>query len=124
MPIVKQGSSPGEIGRRAEALAEAFLIHAGARILERNFRLRIGEIDLIARHEDTLVFIEVRKRRHSHFVDGVESLQASKQKRLLRTAEAYLQTHAWQGPVRFDVIALDAQDHIEWIQDALHQTGY
>lgn len=112
-----------EHGQVAEREAERFLQNAGLRMVARNYRRRFGEIDLVARDEDMLVFIEVRKRSHSRFVDGAESIDRRKQQRLLRTAEAYLQQHHWHGPVRFDVVVLDARNRIEWLQDAL-QAGW
>lgn len=114
---------PVEKGRQAESGAERFLEQHGLRVIERNFRRRFGEIDLILRENDVLVFVEVRKRSHRAFADGAESIDARKRQRLLRTAEAYLQNRRWRGPVRFDVIVLDAQDRIEWLQDAIQADG-
>lgn len=110
---------PVEQGRVAEDGAERFLTRQGLRVIDRNFRRRFGEIDLIAREDDVLVFVEVRKRSHRGFADGAESITPRKRQRLLRTAEAYLQQRRWPGPVRFDVIVLDASDRIEWLQDAI-----
>lgn len=114
---------PVEKGRKAENGAERFLEQRGLRVIDRNFRRRFGEIDLIASENDTLVFIEVRKRSHRAFADGAESIDRRKRQRLLRTAEAYLQSRRWRGPVRFDVIVLDARDRIEWLQDAIQADG-
>jgi len=110
---------PVEQGRIAESGAERFLEQQGVRVIDRNFRRRFGEIDLVAREGDVLVFVEVRKRSHRAFADGAESIDRRKRQRLLRTAEAYLQQQRWRGPVRFDVIVLDARDRIEWLQDAI-----
>lgn len=110
---------PVEKGRIAESGAERFLARNGLEVIARNFRRRFGEIDLVAREQDMLVFVEVRKRSHQGFADGAESIDRRKRQRLLRTAEAYLQQTRWRGPVRFDVIVLDAHDRIEWLQDAI-----
>ena len=110
---------PVEQGRVAEDGAERFLVDQGLRVIDRNFRRRFGEIDLIAMEDDVLVFVEVRKRSHQAFADGAESITRRKRQRLLRTAEAYLQQRRWRGPVRFDVIVMDARDRIEWLQDAI-----
>jgi putative endonuclease len=110
---------PVERGRVAESGAERFLEQQGLRVVDRNFRRRFGEIDLVARHGDVLVFVEVRKRSHRDFADGAESIDRRKRQRLVRTAEAYLQQRTWRGPVRFDVVVLDARDQIEWLQDAI-----
>lgn len=114
---------PAERGRSAEDHAERFLERQGLRIVGRNFRRRFGEIDLVARDDDTLVFVEVRKRSHRGFADGAESIDRRKRQRLLRTAEAYLQQQRWTGPVRFDVVVLDARDCIEWLQHAIEAEG-
>jgi putative endonuclease len=110
---------PVERGRVAESGAERFLEQRGLRVVDRNFRRRFGEIDLVAREGDVLVFVEVRKRSHRGFADGAESIDQRKRQRLVRTAEAYLQQRHWRGPVRFDVVVLDARDRIEWLQDAI-----
>jgi putative endonuclease len=110
-------------GQRAEQQAEGFLLRQGLALVGRNYRKRFGEIDLIVRDQDVLVFVEVRKRSHRAFGDGAESIDRHKRQRLLRTAEAYLQEQRWRGAVRFDVVVLDAQDRIEWLQDAIQATS-
>lgn len=102
----------------AEQVAEIFLQTHGLQLVERNFRRRFGEIDLIMLDQDSLVFVEVRKRSSSRFVDAAESIDWRKQRKLLRTAEAYLQQNFWHGPCRFDVVVLDKNDTVEWLQDA------
>jgi len=109
-----------ETGVSAEARAALYLETQGLAILGRNFRRPFGEIDLIAQESQTLVFAEVRKRSHRDFADGAESIDRRKRQRLLRTAEAYLQQYHWKGPVRFDVLILNADNQIEWIQDAIY----
>ncbi len=109
-------------GQRAEQAAEGFLLRQGLHLVERNFRKPFGEIDLVLKDHETLIFVEVRKRSHRGFADGAESIDRRKQQRLLRTAEAYLQDRHWSGPVRFDVVVLDAHDRIEWLQDAIQAT--
>ncbi len=110
-------------GQMAERDAERFLERQGVHVIARNYRRRFGEIDLIGRQGDVLVFVEVRKRSHRQFADGAESIDRRKQQRLLRTAEAYLQQQRWNGAARFDVIVLDARNRIEWLQDAI-QAGW
>jgi len=95
------------------------------RVVERNFRCRLGEIDLIAIDEDCLVFVEVRFRSNSHFASAAESVDVRKQVKLVRAANFFLsrnrQYACWT--MRFDVIAIqetgDAgfQDW-QWIRDA------
>jgi putative endonuclease len=106
-------------GAAAEDLAAAFLARHGLAILERNYRCRGGEIDLVAREGTTLVFVEVRYRRSRAFGGAGASVDARKQARILLAARHYL---AGRGdvPCRCDVVALDALDpgRIEWIRDA------
>lgn len=106
-------------GQLAERAAEQFLRSAGLTVVDRNFRKPFGEIDLVARSGNALVFVEVRKRSHRSFADGAESIDRRKLQRLRRTAAAYLQQYRWNGPVRFDVVVLDADNRVEWLQDAI-----
>ncbi len=107
-------------GARAEALAAAYLEARGVAVLERNFRCRTGEIDLVARDGDTLVFVEVRLRRRSDYGGAAASIDARKQGKLLAAAAYYLARHARPPPCRFDAVLLDALDppRIEWLRDA------
>lgn len=115
---------PGASGQAAEDRAAAYLETRGLRIRTRNVRRPYGELDLVALEGDTLVLVEVRKRSHPGFGGGAESIDRRKQARLLRVAEAYLQESAWNGPVRFDVMTLDGDDRIEWLQDAIQAPGF
>jgi putative endonuclease len=110
-------------GREAEALACQYLTEQGLRISMRNYRCARGEIDLIMRDGDTVVFVEVRFRRSSRFGGGAESVDRRKQSRLIETASHYLQAHGVgpEMPARFDVVALSPGDDrqiIEWIPNA------
>lgn len=95
------------VGVEMEEAAARHLRAAGLRIIERNFRSRFGEIDLIARDGNTLVFVEVRFRRNSHFGGAGVSVDRRKQKKLLATASNYLQYRKLDCPCRFDVIAIE-----------------
>jgi putative endonuclease len=113
---------PGR-GGEAEALAARHLERAGLRILQRNFRSRVGEIDLVAEEGEALVFVEVRHRRNGEFGGAAASVDGRKQRRIIRCAQLYLQRHAVHAsrPCRFDVVALDgslAAPRIAWIRDA------
>ena len=109
----------GAAGRAAEQLAARFLEGHGLVVLERNFRCRAGEVDLIARDGDTLVFVEVRLRSGSGFGGAAASVDARKQAKVLRAARYYLAGQPEQ-PCRCDVVALDGLGtaRIEWIRDA------
>lgn len=108
-----------DAGRAAERLAAQFLEARGLVILERNFRCRTGEVDLIARDGGTIVFVEVRLRAGHAFGGAAASVDARKQAKVLRAARYYLAGKPEQ-PCRCDVVALDrlAADRIEWIRDA------
>ena len=82
-----------DIGNAGEKLACAALKKKGYRILEKNYRCRYGEIDIVARHKDFLVFVEVRSKTGSSFGSPVESVTALKKQRLISTALDYLSSH-------------------------------
>lgn len=94
-------------------------------LLARNFRAKTGEIDLIARHRDHLVFCEVRARSNRAFSTAAGSINHRKQQRILRTAQLFLQRHPQLAalPCRFDVIAFEPRQSgsnlgIRWIPGA------
>jgi putative endonuclease len=111
-------------GRRAEELAAEFLRTAGCEILERNYRRRLGELDLVAVREGVLVVAEVRTRASGAYGGAAASVDRRKQQRITRAASALLQQRADLArlPVRFDVIVVTdpegAAPRIEWIQHA------
>ena len=106
-------------GAAAEALAARFLQERGVRIVERNYRCRGGEIDIIARDGATLVFVEVRLRRGSAFGGAAASITATKQRRLGLAASHYLARLGREPPCRFAAILLDSleSERIEWLRD-------
>ncbi len=107
-------------GSAAENLAMKHLQAQGLRLMERNFRARGGEIDLIMQQDDSLVFVEVRFRQSSDYGSPAETVTPHKQQRLIRAAMQYLQRHALDVPCRFDIVAISGsrQERIEWIRDA------
>ena len=106
-------------GARAEALAATHLASQGLTVLERNFRVRGGEIDLVCRDGTTLVFVEVRLRRHAGFGGAAASITAAKRRRLILAARHYL-VRSPDALCRFDCVLLSSLDAtlIEWIRDA------
>ena len=106
-------------GAAAEALAAEFLAQRGVEIIARNYRCRGGEIDLIARDRDMIVFVEVRLRSNAAFGGAAASITAAKRRRLARAAGHYLAKLGREPPCRFDAILLDALDssRIEWLVD-------
>ena len=106
-------------GREAEALAARYLESCGQRVLERNFLVRGGEIDLICRDGKVLVFVEVRLRSRSDFGGAGASITATKRRRIILAARHYLAGKR-ECDCRFDCVLLDALDEkrIEWIKNA------
>ncbi|QJR09603.1 hypothetical protein DSM104443_00652 [Usitatibacter rugosus] len=105
-------------GVAAEDRAAQHLADHGLVILARNFRTRFGEVDLIARDEGTLVFVEVRRRLSSARWGGaLESVGPLKQRRLVAAARIYLSRLPSEPPCRFDVVALEGEECI-WVRDA------
>ena len=105
-------------GAAAEARALTFLQQQGLTLVEQNFSCRWGEIDLILRDQETLVFVEVRQRSSARFGGAAASVSAGKQAKLWRTAEVYLQRIRRIPVCRFDLIAIDG-DQLEWMRHIL-----
>ncbi len=96
------------IGREAEDRAAELLRGKGMTIVERNFRAKVGEIDLVARDKDEIVFVEVRARASAAFGGAGASVGGAKRRKLIKAAQVWLQARAWTGPCRFDVVLFDA----------------
>jgi putative endonuclease len=105
-------------GQAGEDEALAHLARHGLTLVERNFRCKAGEIDLIMRHGDTLVFIEVRRRADTRFGGAAASIGYAKQRRLLIAAQVYLLRYRVPPPCRFDVFAIDGGRQ-SWLQNAI-----
>jgi len=105
------------LGGDAEERAARLLSENGLEILARNYRTRMGEIDLVARDGDVLVFVEVRHRSRDDFGDGAESVTERKQRRIEAAARLFLQQFEREPRCRFDVMSLD-DDHAEWMKAA------
>ena len=97
-------------GISGEERAAEFLHQLDYKILERNFRYKRGEIDIISQSNlDDLVFVEVKSRKNSHY-GSPESFVSENQKKQIRlVAEEYIRKIDWQGDIRFDIIAIDLQ---------------
>ncbi len=108
------------VGDAAEDAAARHLADAGCPILARNARYRGGEVDLVVREREVLVFVEVRMRGSSRFGGAALSVNSSKQQRIMRAAQQWLFAHygeRWPA-CRFDVVTVDGSGTIEWIRDA------
>ena len=111
------------VGREAEHAACEFLQAHGLKLLERNFRVSGGEIDLVMSDGAVVVFVEVRARQHGDFMHPAESITARKRRRLINAGTRYLQRtgglHTTRS--RFDVICIlgaGAERKLEWIKGA------
>ena len=96
-----------ELGERGEALAWNFLRKLGYKILEKNYRTRFGEIDLVAQKEGVIVFLEVKTRRDTRFGRPEEAVDWRKRRKLVRIAQAFLQTQGLENrAARFDILSV------------------
>lgn len=108
-------------GARYEQEAAGYLEQQGLKILERNYRCREGELDLIARDGSYLVFVEVKYRKNTAMGDPAEAVHYHKQQHIQKTARYYLYSHQYaeDTPCRFDVVCiLGSSGEIRWIQNA------
>lgn len=108
-------------GERAEAIAADYLGRHGLLIVARNFRTRYGEIDLVARDGDTLVFVEVRMRTRTDYGGAAASVTAAKRQRWIAASLLYLAKLGREPPCRFDAVLLDGLDpaRIVWERDVI-----
>ncbi|MDX2434535.1 MAG: YraN family protein [Desulfobacterales bacterium] len=108
-----------ELGAKGEEVAVSYLKSRGYRIVERNYRIRFGEIDIIAEQGDDLVFIEVKTRSGTLFGSPFESVTKQKQKQLSKVALEYISKQGFHDrPARFDVVGIELQKGSETFQDA------
>lgn len=121
----KQAPSAAEqkTGSRGEDMAVLFLEKQGYTVLDRNYRRRFGEIDIVAEEGGVLVFIEVKARKNNRYGNPFEAVDVRKQKKLSRMAQDYISRHKMEDrPARFDVVAVrlnpDSRSEVELIRDA------
>lgn len=105
-------------GDAGEEQALRFLQEHGLKLVERNFRCKGGEIDLVMQDGRGLVFVEVRKRAGNGYGGAAASVTARKQARLVIAAQTFLQRYKMPPPCRFDVIAIDGAA-MEWLKNAI-----
>ncbi len=122
----KRKDTNTNLGTEAELWAQTFLEQQGLKTITKNFHGTRGEIDLIMRHNRTLVFVEVRLRSTNRHGNAMDSIDKRKQQRIISAAQNYLQIEGlWdQAQCRFDAICLDkdpdnsAQYQVEWLRNA------
>ncbi|OFW28561.1 MAG: YraN family protein [Acidobacteria bacterium RIFCSPLOWO2_02_FULL_65_29] len=117
-----------ELGRIGEDLACRELEKRGYLVMERRYRRRAGEIDIIARDGETMVFVEVKAREGKDFGDAAESITPRKRRRMTHVAIDYLaRSHIAECPCRFDVVAIQMGNGlpvIELYQNAFDAVGF
>jgi putative endonuclease len=106
-------------GAGGEEIARKYLKKQGLRILDMNFRSKIGEIDIIAKEKDTLVFVEVKSAMNTHFGSPLDWIPLKKQKRIIRVSQAYMLIKGLnKTSIRYDVISIDPDRNICHVRDA------
>ena len=115
----------GNLGEEADC---AYLTRQGAEILCRNFTVRGGEIDIVAKLGESLLFVEVKTRRPGSLVSGAAAVDAKKQRLIVKTAEQYLLKFPCDLQPRFDVAEVEYSGsfvrQIEYLESAFDATGY
>lgn len=110
------------LGNTGEQLARIFLEEAGLVFVDANWSCKLGEVDLIMRDRDELVFVEVRLRRRTSYGQGLDTVAAQKQRKLTNTAKLYQQKMDYWGYLRFDVVSIEYEEGrkpiIEHVKDA------
>ena len=122
----KEKRTTREVGLEAEDLAYDHLIKQGLVGVERNYSSRFGEIDLIMKDQQALVFVEVKFRQSNQFGGAAVTVTPAKQQRLIKTALQYLQQQAPDSDARFDVVAIETKRQLDnnnsleinWIKNA------
>ena len=117
-----------DIGARIERAASALLQRQGLAAVAANARYRDGELDLVMRDGETLVFVEVRHRRSAGHGGGAASVDAAKRRRLVRAAQRFLLEHPQfaERPCRFDVVEASGDTEsprLNWLRDAFRADG-
>lgn len=111
-------SAKQQQGQLGEQQALAYLQQQGLALVETNFNCKAGEIDLIMRERDTLVFVEVRKRAGSYPGAAADSITPAKKRRVIRAAQLYLARFPRMPACRIDVVTIDG-GALEWLPNAI-----
>ncbi|MBI6906917.1 YraN family protein [Pseudomonas sp. SIMBA_059] len=116
--------SSAQSGKDAELQALQYLQRQGLRLLAQNWLCKRGELDLVMLDGDTVVFVEVRYRKHAQWGGALASIDGRKRQKLILAAQIFLQTeHRWaDSPCRFDVVAIESTPlgpaDLNWLKDA------
>ena len=119
---------PYSKGSHYERLAREYLQKKGLTFVASNYATPRGEIDLVMRDNETLVFVEVRYRQRRDFGGAIESLDRAKQSRIIYAAQHYMEKYKYSGIVRFDFIAFEGKvegdPKVQWVPDAFQSTSH
>ncbi len=107
-------------GNIAENKACQYLENQGLKLIKKNYRCRSGEIDLIMQDKDELVFVEVRYRKNNTYGTAIDTVDSSKIKKLINTANHYIIKHQLDTPARFDIVGFDSSFSPKWISNAFN----
>lgn len=116
--LIRTRTSKQVQGQAGEDQALVYLEQNGLSLVERNFRCKGGEIDLIMQERGALVFVEVRKRSDIAYGGAAASVTARKKARLINAAQVYLQRYRMPPACRFDVVAIDGAS-LDWLKNAI-----
>lgn len=105
-------------GTAAENLACQYLSQQGLNLVEKNYRCQYGELDIIMKHDKTLVIVEVRFRQSTKYGTALETITHKKQSRIIAATQHYLQKNNINSPIRFDAVAISASNQIKWVKNA------
>lgn len=111
-----------DLGNRGEQMACNYLLEKGFQIIERNYRYKRAEIDIIAVKQKLLLFVEVKTRKSKLFGEPEHSIDPLKEKLIISAAEYYIESNNWIFDIRFDVIAIHFTEPVELfhIEDAFY----
>ncbi|MEZ4915789.1 MAG: YraN family protein [Chitinophagales bacterium] len=107
-----------DIGENGEELATNFLLSNGYSVLEKNYRFDRAEIDIIAKNDKLLIFVEVKTRTTDFYGNPEDFLSIAQQKRITKAAQHFIEENNWQKEIRFDIIAINHHNELHHIKDA------
>lgn len=107
-------------GQIAESKAAKYFQQNGFKLLEKNYRYRRAEIDLVVGKADLLVFVEVKYRKSNDYGEPEQFVTTNQQTKILEAADEYIHQNNWNGNIRFDIVAINAQGDLEHFEDAFY----
>lgn len=107
-------------GDKAEKLATNYFLKLGYSVLKKNYRYKRSEIDLIVCKENLIIFIEVKYRSSIGFGQPEEFVSENQKIKILEAADEFIHLNNWKGNIRFDIIAINAQNELEHFKDAFY----